>query len=84
MKLWRVETQQREVEVFDGTRCDGCGRVFPEDHVPSLIEVFVSVNPGQAYGGEDFLDFCDTCFTGRCAALVAVGSTAELVKGTAE
>lgn len=75
------ETRSVTVERVEEVRrtCDGCGVDQDETEFGRLVEVFISVNEGEEFGGADELDFCDPCLVARAPALRAAGSTAEII-----
>ena len=56
--------------------CDGCGAV---DHYLTLV--VIEVGDGEEMGGRDEYEWCNDCLIDRAPALVAAGSTADLVTG---
>ncbi len=58
--------------------CTDCGVV---DYYLTLI--VIEVNDGEEMGGRDEFEVCNDCLLARASALVAAGSTAELVTGAA-
>lgn len=71
-----AETVYAHPPAEEDPTCDGCATV---DYY--LTVVVIEVNEGEEMGGRDEYELCNDCLIKRAPALVAAGSTAELVTG---
>lgn len=79
MKRYEVQEKTYREEVLVEVKCDECGALEQDTRWGRLIPVTIHIDPGEEGGATDELDYCDDCLVAKADALVAAGSTSELV-----